>query len=60
MPSKQGEAFRPFRSIAPSVWGDKFLIYDKVWKLIKLLKISLMIVFLYDYIYISKIFHDDS
>nr|QQY00627.1 alpha-bisabolene [Chrysanthemum indicum] len=29
MPSKQGEAFRPFRSIAPSVWGDKFLIYDK-------------------------------
>ncbi|GJV97582.1 beta-caryophyllene synthase [Tanacetum coccineum] len=28
MPSKQ-EALRPFRRIAPSVWGDKFLIYDK-------------------------------
>ncbi|XP_076894925.1 beta-caryophyllene synthase-like [Bidens hawaiensis] len=23
------EAFRPFRSISPSVWGDKFLNYDK-------------------------------
>ncbi|KAK9072324.1 hypothetical protein SSX86_008757 [Deinandra increscens subsp. villosa] len=29
MSSKVLEAFRPFRSIPPSVWGDMFLNYDK-------------------------------
>ncbi|KAK9065728.1 hypothetical protein SSX86_015129 [Deinandra increscens subsp. villosa] len=29
MSSKSSEAFRPFRSTSPSVWGDAFLNYDK-------------------------------
>lgn len=30
------EAIRPFRDIPRSVWGDQFLIYDKVCKILEI------------------------